>query len=409
MTTPNMNLTLPVVSQTPGPTWASEINADLSLVDSHNHTSGKGVLVPVAGLDINADLSLATHSLTNASSVVLLNQASLATLNALYAESGQLFWNDGAGHNVQITINGHVNVSGTGNISGMIGSASVTYTPGPNSYVFLDQAGAPAGLNAGSISLGNSSGINRATIASALLTSNYTMTLPASLPVSGVDLMGLSSTGAISNVVPDSTLTVTSSSIGVATGGIQTANIAAGAVTGTLIASSTITSANMAPNSIATASIIDGAVTREKQAAVGGVLSTSSGNYTRALASAYLAVTNLHVSYNSTTTRPILLLLQPDNSVNLSTIYGAPEPLLGPNYGSLDVYINVTKPDSSTEIIDNITLATSKAQNQYHSPSSVQCVYVPSATGTYTFEVWAKEGSGGSIWFSYVKLLAIQY
>jgi hypothetical protein len=120
MTTPNMNLTLPVVSQTPGPTWASEINADLSLIDSHNHTSGQGLLVPVAGLDINSDLSLDTHALTDVTKVVLLNGAS-ATNNSVYAVSGNLWWTNGGGTPVQITSGNTVNVGATGNIGGITG------------------------------------------------------------------------------------------------------------------------------------------------------------------------------------------------------------------------------------------------------------------------------------------------
>ena len=177
MTTPNMNLTLPVVSQTLGPQWASEINADLSLIDSHNHTSGQGALVPVAGLDINADLSLATHSLTNAVSVSLLNQASLATLNSMYAKAGELWWNDGSGNNVKLTNNGAVNVGSVGSITGMILSCAVNYLTGPLSYQFLDENGNAAALDCSVVKISSLSlfpGVSSAT---------YTLRLPANLPV----------------------------------------------------------------------------------------------------------------------------------------------------------------------------------------------------------------------------------
>ena len=152
MTTPNMNLTLPVVSQTPGPTWASTINADFSLIDAHNHTSGNGALVPVAGLDIDADLSLATHALLDVTKAVLLNQASVATSNAVYAKAGDLWWTNGGGTPVQVTSGGSVFVGGTGNIGGLPnGSAGVTYDDPSLSYEFVDSAGANAGILAGGI------------------------------------------------------------------------------------------------------------------------------------------------------------------------------------------------------------------------------------------------------------------
>jgi hypothetical protein len=151
MTTPNMSLTLPLVSQTPGPTWASEINADLEIIDSHNH-AGVGALVPVAGLDINADLSLATHALTDATKVVLLDQASVATLGAIYAKSGDLYWRNGGGSEVRLTNGAAIDVASVNGINGLPdGSASVTYDDPSLSYEFVDSAGANAGILAGGI------------------------------------------------------------------------------------------------------------------------------------------------------------------------------------------------------------------------------------------------------------------
>jgi hypothetical protein len=49
MATANMNLSLPTVSVTIGPTWATQLNTALETVDVHDHTSGKGVQVPLPG------------------------------------------------------------------------------------------------------------------------------------------------------------------------------------------------------------------------------------------------------------------------------------------------------------------------------------------------------------------------
>jgi hypothetical protein len=187
MTTPNMALTLPVVSQTPGPTWASEINADLSLIDSHNHTSGNGALVPVAGLDINADLSLDTHALTDVTKVVLLNGAS-ATSNSVYAVAGNLWWTNGGGTPVQITSGNAVNVGGSGSIGGMILNCAVVYSSGLLSYAFFDETGAKASLICDSISLDQ-------TVLSP--SGSVSLTLPSTVPAGNSFVVG-SSTGATS-------------------------------------------------------------------------------------------------------------------------------------------------------------------------------------------------------------------
>jgi len=51
---PNMNLPIPGVGQTLGPTWATDLNNSLTLVDQHNHTAGYGVPIPPAGLKVFA-------------------------------------------------------------------------------------------------------------------------------------------------------------------------------------------------------------------------------------------------------------------------------------------------------------------------------------------------------------------
>jgi hypothetical protein len=178
-----MNLTLPVVSQTPGPTWASEVNSDLSLIDEHNHTAGKGARIPTSGLSIDADLSFASHSLTNVKSVVLLNQKvpHVVVNRSLYAQAGDLWFDDGSGNSVQITSGGTVNVGGTGNIGGITGSAAVNYLPGSSAFEFINAAGTAASLNA----LGLNSSyltIDSVTLDTPVGVSTYTLNLPSAVP-----------------------------------------------------------------------------------------------------------------------------------------------------------------------------------------------------------------------------------
>lgn len=112
VTTPFMNLELPVPTQQLGPDWAVELNAALDLVDSHNHTSGQGVQIPTAGLNINAHLSFDGYKATDLFSTqyelqsVPLTGASNA--NSVSVSSGNLYFTNGSGTSVQITSGGSV-------------------------------------------------------------------------------------------------------------------------------------------------------------------------------------------------------------------------------------------------------------------------------------------------------------
>ena len=65
MATSFLNLTLPTVTVTLGPTWATQINAAFEVIDEHDHTSGKGVQIPTAGLNINDDLDFNDNAAQN--------------------------------------------------------------------------------------------------------------------------------------------------------------------------------------------------------------------------------------------------------------------------------------------------------------------------------------------------------
>lgn len=116
-TTPNMNLVLPDVSITAGPQWATLLNAAYALIDSHDHSSGKGALVTPAGLNISSDLTFAQNNATNLRTVRLFPNGSFSPVSTdktcLYANGGELYYIDAAGNNVQLTLNGSVDVSGS--------------------------------------------------------------------------------------------------------------------------------------------------------------------------------------------------------------------------------------------------------------------------------------------------------
>lgn len=113
---PNMTLTLPVVGVELGPAWATDLfNALYTGVDAHDHSSGKGVQVPTAGLNINADLAFGSFNLTALRSARFTSQLSplaLGTdLGCLYDVAGDAYWNDGSGNQVRLTKSGALNVT----------------------------------------------------------------------------------------------------------------------------------------------------------------------------------------------------------------------------------------------------------------------------------------------------------
>jgi hypothetical protein len=335
MTTPNMNLTLPVVSQTLGPQWASEINADLSLIDSHNHTSGNGALVPVAGLDINADLSLATNALTNVKSLGLLDQASVATLRAIYAKSGDLYWRSGGGSEVRLTVGGAIDVSSVGGITGMIPSCSVVFDPSPDTYTFRDDSANFATLVGSAIKFGS--------VGSTLLGGgNVFVQFPSALPVAAVSPITFGSF-----------------------------------VIATLSGGGSVLSYINAQN----------AITRDMQAAVGQQIQASNTS----LSVSTGTVTDLSNSISITTTgRPVVLGI---NSSGVGACIELQAGASGVVGGQL--YFDVTGGATTTR--GRQDLETTLGNGEYFRiPTSTMSDLWPAAAGTYTIKLRGNIKTGGS-------------
>lgn len=146
MSTTFMNLDLPVVSTTLGPEWASNLNTALDLVDSHDHTSSKGKPVPVAGLDINGDLSfndsyravdLFSTQYTSSSTPI----SGAGNANSVAVSGGDLWFTNGAGVAVQLTSGGSV-VTSPGSVTSLeITSIAANLTISPSDtfvYIIVD-------------------------------------------------------------------------------------------------------------------------------------------------------------------------------------------------------------------------------------------------------------------------------
>jgi len=204
MTTPLMNLDLPVVSVTAGPLWATMLNAAQNLIDSHDHTSGKGSKVPTAGILINANLEMNSFDLTEIHALALDNLS--ATLGAslvgrLYQVNKELYYNDGNGTAVKMTNAGAVNVSGSNGIGGDYGGgnpASLNFVEATSTYEFYENA---SSVNRGNILFRGLDMSGRAAIASTALAGNLTITSTDDTFIVNVD------TSAVRTItLPDPTL-----------------------------------------------------------------------------------------------------------------------------------------------------------------------------------------------------------
>lgn len=195
-TTPNMNMTLPTEGGSAN-IWATILDSTAFLIiDSHNHAPGNGVLVPSAGLGINADLTFAAFGATNLSIATFSEVAASAVasyVDGLFVNSTDhnLYFRNAAGVNVQITSGNSLNLSAAGGIGGDYSTvgALLSYVDADLDYL-LQQEGSPrpwAGIRVGDVKIYQKAAsiLNAVTIQSpAALAASYTMQLPAAVPAS---------------------------------------------------------------------------------------------------------------------------------------------------------------------------------------------------------------------------------
>src|SRR5574340_454984 len=187
MATPNMNLTLPTVSQTLEPLWATQSNAAFTAIDSHNHSTGQGVAVPSAGLNINADLPFGAFNATQMRTVrfsdVLAPLTNPSDAGCVYVAGGNLYYNSGTGAAVQITAG--AGLAGTPvSISGLTSPAALTYTSANTKFTFTSNTNIAAQIDNGPVTIRQmTSGANGITIQSPnSLAAAYSITLLPALP-----------------------------------------------------------------------------------------------------------------------------------------------------------------------------------------------------------------------------------
>lgn len=192
MATPNMSLVLPTpgIGGTTGPTWASNVNTALETVDEHDHTPGKGTLIPSAGLQIDGDVSFNDYNLTTTRtlrmSVLSVTPALADDLNILYSKNGELTYRDASGNEVPITSGGSV-AGATGTISGLSSPAAASFSSVTDTFSWVFDTGSAAKMALADLVVypynGSTVYTDSVTIkAPTSLAASYALTLPGALP-----------------------------------------------------------------------------------------------------------------------------------------------------------------------------------------------------------------------------------
>lgn len=206
--TPNMNLIQSTVAVDSGLVWEQNLNADLAILDGHNHSAGSGVQINPTGLDINSDLTFNANNAIDLRSARFLSQGSplagALDLAAVYVSGVDLWFNDVNGNQIQLTAGGAVNATSSGISSG---TATASFVSG----VLVVNAAplTPANIQVGSVLLGNNVANSKFLTLSppSAMAANFSLTLP-NVPVASsvmtLDTSGNMGTVAIStlNFVP---------------------------------------------------------------------------------------------------------------------------------------------------------------------------------------------------------------
>lgn len=303
VTSPNMNLVISTVSVDSGLMWEQNLNASLTVIDGHNHTSGSGVQIPSAGININAALSFNNFSAAALQATTFQQQSSLSTLNSLFVGTdGNLYFNDGAGDpSIKITFGGAVNVTSSGIVGA--GGASAAFVSG--TLTVQSAVNTPGNISGGSLLLGNIvAASNFLTLAPpSSMASSYTLTLIPQASLSTGTIVTVNSSGNMGTTTPDA---IGSSMTSIGADAIAISMGATGA--NSIGTEMTATGANAVANTRtrATGSTV----------AVGGVAVSTVTSYSNSTGT-FTAITTVTIT---TSGRPVVVRLAPANSNTVSSI-----------------------------------------------------------------------------------------
>lgn len=205
--TASMSIELPTPGQTdavgiaaPGESWGELYNAGFNTVDQHDHTTGRGLAITSAAININGDLDFNTENLiglrTARFDAISLGALGVTDIGCLLVSSADLYYVDTAGNQVRMTSGGAI-AGAPGSISGLAAPASASYSSGPKLFSFESAADTVAGIACGPLVLTDSSVPNGKAASiqvPAGLMADYQVTMPAALPGSTLPV-NLSSAG----------------------------------------------------------------------------------------------------------------------------------------------------------------------------------------------------------------------
>lgn len=367
-TSANMNLPIPIAGVETGPNYALDVNNALTLIDSHDHSSGKGVQINPSGINVNSDLTFNNSNATMLRSIRWNVQPSALSsptdVGCAYVVGVDLYYNDISGNQVRITQGGSV-AGSTGSISGLSSPASASYVSGSSTFVWQSDVLTPANLDAASVIFRNlSASSNGITVTpTAALASNYTLTLPL-IPV------------ALSFLTID-----TSGNIATSTG-VSAAQITSSSIVGSQIASQTLTQGLLAPRTITvgTGTVPLGGV---------GLLTGQSATWT---VTSYAPLTGQTISL-VTSGRPVWVGLTTDPAI----VTGGGSGTITTNSGSATLNITIFNNTTATYVAEGALSATTGTTIPISSINGID-VSVAGTPGTYNYEILVKTStSSGTI------------
>lgn len=199
--TPNLSLGISIPGTTPGPQWATTLEANNLIIDSHTHVSGQGIAVPTAGVNINATLPFNTFGASSVGTIGLTSQSTTAsgTGSIFYNKSGNVYWNNASGVPIQLTTGNSINVASVGGITGLGGTTGAfTYSDALKAFIATADTAKSAAIDAGAYTVretnvANAKGVTIKSPTSLL--SDYNLTVPSGLPVTASGLLTMNSTG----------------------------------------------------------------------------------------------------------------------------------------------------------------------------------------------------------------------
>lgn len=386
--TPNMGMTLPTPTVTPGPLYATENNQAFTVIDSHDHSPGNGVPIPSSGININADLPFNSFNASLLRSTLYNNQSAPLVLptdvRSIYSVGGDLYWNNGIGQPVQITAGAALNAASIGGIGGdyTTSGASVFYTSATLTYTFWSSANTTGSIEAGPLTIRNNTANSFGTTINAnpTISANYALFLPAALPAT-TKFLTLDNAGNIAAVydTDNTTITVTSNLLNVTTAGF--------------VDNITIESTS---NLIG---VKDGSITPTKLSALGQQVSASSGAIGTTSNTTFVQLNNLTVTI-TTSGRPIMLMIQSDG-------------LGQESYLEADInasaWFRFFRSSDSVEIGQYFFQHLVSPASTAFLPSSIlTCIDVNAPAGTYTYQMQAKTLGGQTVGLTRAVLVAYE-